>query len=131
MDDLDDEIPTRVLYDPWEQALHELLMEMDQRVDVIVVEGKRDREALRSAGIESPIKPCAHATTLDRCISELEGESIAILTDFDEHGKRLNGRFRDRLPDDRVEPRWRRELGLILTQRGRYDIESLNNIFDH
>lgn len=125
----DDRLPGWLATDPWERALRDLLERMDATIDTIVVEGPRDEAALRKAGVETAIHTCSHSAGLVRFARSLPGQHIAILTDYDEPGRRLNGRLRDLLPDGRVDPRWRRDLGLLLTQRGRYDIESLNNVF--
>lgn len=122
-------MPETVRADPWERELGRLLEEMDRQVGAIIVEGRRDRDALRAAGVSSPIRSCGQCGGLVNFMETVDGDPIAILTDYDEHGRRLNGRFRDLLPGHRVDSRWRRDLGLLLTQRGRYDIESLNNVF--
>lgn len=130
IEDLDVVIPPWLTADPWEREVRQLLVSMDREVDAIVVEGPNDTSALRAGGVETHIAECARCRNLDHFADELAGGPIAILTDFDDHGRRLNGRLRDLLPDHRVESRWRREVGLLLTQRGRYDIESLNNVFE-
>ena len=127
LEDLDD--AAWLVSDPWEREIRELLDEMDAGIDTIVVEGPRDTAALRGGGVTSPIAECARCQNLHRFTDRLDDDQIAILTDFDEHGRHLNGRLRELLPDRHVESRWRRDLGLLLTQRGRYDIESLNNVF--
>ncbi len=127
--DLDERMPETLAADPWERELRHLLDRMDERVGTVIVEGPRDQDGLRAAGVTAPIRACGNCEGLMSFVETIEGSPIAILTDFDDHGRHLNGRFRDLLPDHRVEPRWRRDLGLLLTQRGRYDIESLNNVF--
>lgn len=114
----------------WEREVRALIAEMDRTVATVVVEGKRDEQALRDLGVETPIVACARTAGLLEVSRSIDGEPIAILTDYDEHGRKLNGKLRDYLPDGRVESRWRRELGLLLTQRGHYDVESLNGIAD-
>ena len=122
--------PTWLTGDPWERELRELLSRMDRSVNTIVVEGPNDRRGLRAGGVTTTIAECSTGSGIDTLSRKLTDEPIAILTDYDDHGRRLNGQLRDRLPDAAVEPQWRRDLGLLLTQRGRYDIEALRNIFD-
>ena len=131
-DEIDDRLegPTTWTADPWERAVREVLERMDAEVSTVVVEGPRDRAALRTAGVESPIRTCAQSDGLVPFAASLPDGPIAILTDYDTAGRQLNGRLRELVHDGRVESRWRRELGLLLTQRGRYDVESLNNVFD-
>ena len=128
-DDLEDRLPPSIATDPWERALREVLDGMDREVAQIVVEGPNDRQALRKAGLDSPIEECSQTAGLTGFADQLTGDPIAILTDFDDAGRRLNGRLRDVLPDARVATHWRREVGLVLTQHGHYEIESLNNVF--
>ena len=114
----------------WEREVRGLLAAMDRAVATIVVEGKRDEQALEKLGVNTQIVACAQAIDLLELARSIDGEPIAILTDYDAHGRDLNGTLREYLPDGRVDPRWRRELGLLLTQQGHYDIESLNGISD-
>ena len=115
--------------DPWERKLRELLVRMDRSVEVVIVEGPNDRSALRSGGVTVDIHECSTGRGVAGCARTITGGPVAILTDYDDHGRRLNGELRDLLPDAAVAPHWRQELGLLLTSRGRYDIESLNNVF--
>lgn len=130
-DPLGDDVPDWLTGGPWHRDLRELLQRMDRQVDAVVVEGPNDEAALRRVGVETPIHTCSQTNGLAGFASSLPGEQIAILTDYDDPGQRLNAKLRAYIPDARVDPRWRRELGLLLTQRGRYDIESLNNVFSH
>lgn len=116
--------------DPWARELHRTFTAMDRAVDRIVVEGGRDRAGLRACGVRSPISECATGGELYGFSRELDGTAVVLLTDYDTHGRHLNGRLRDLLSASRVVPRWRREVGLLLTQRGHYEIEALNNVFD-
>lgn len=130
VEELDDVLPPSLWLDPWEREILDILERMDESVDAVVVEGPNDTEALRRAGVETKILECTRCSRLYRVSDRLSWHSVAILTDFDEHGRHLNGRLRELLSDRDVELRWRRELGLVLTQRGRYDIESLQNVFE-
>lgn len=126
---VEDRLPDWLSGDPWERDVRKLLARMNRRVETVIVEGPNDRAALRTAGVDARIRTCSQTDGLVDFAASLEGAPIAILTDYDDPGRRLNGRLRHLLPDGRVDPCWRRDLGLLLTQRGRYDIESLNNVF--
>lgn len=107
-----------------------LVHAMNRDVDAVVVEGRNDRTALERAGVTQPIYTCSDANGLVAFARTVAQEdSVAILTDFDAEGKRLNGRLRDLLPGRCVQPIWRQKLGKLLTRHGRRDIESLNNVF--
>lgn len=121
--------PSWALGDQWRRDLHELLQRMDRDVEAIIVEGPNDRQALRDTGVTTSIHMCSRSNGLVGFATSVDADSIAILTDYDDHGRGLNGKLRELLPDAHVASRWRRELGLHLTQRGHYDIESINNVF--
>lgn len=116
--------------DAWERELRELLAAMDRAVGAVIVEGPNDEAALRAAGITAPIYQCSTATGLYAMSAAITESPIVILTDYDDAGRSLNGRLRKLLPEADVAPNWRRDFGLLLTQKGRYDVESLNNVFD-
>lgn len=124
------DLPPWLSGDPWERELRELLERMDRSVEAVIVEGTNDRKALQNGGVASRIHTCSQTSGLDAFATCLSARSIAILTDYDDPGRRLNAKLREYIPDRHVEPRWRRDLGLLLTKRGRYDIESLNNVFE-
>ena len=121
---------TWLVDDPWTQEVRELLGAMDQGVEIVIVEGQRDRSALRKGGVTCTIRTCAQSGGLVAFSESIDTYPVAILTDYDPAGKQLNARLRDLLPDATVDPRWRRDLGALLTQQGHYDIESLNKVFD-
>lgn len=123
------DLPFTVSGDPWSTAIRDFIAEMDRSVAVAIVEGERDRMGLERAGFTGEIRECATAQGLRPFAASIEGDPIAILTDYDSPGRDLNGKLRDLLPDRRVDAYWRRELGLLLTKRGHYDIEALNNVF--
>ncbi len=111
-------------------AVQQLVAEMDRDVDAAIVEGRNDRKALERAGFTSTIHTCTDTDGLIGFARNVSTEgSVVILTDFDEEGKALNGRLRDLIPDRSLHPIWRKKLGKLMTEHGRRDIESLNNLF--
>lgn len=112
-------------------TVEQLVAEMNGDVDAAVVEGRNDKKALERAGFAHTIYTCSQTNGMvDFARTVAEEDSVAILTDFDAEGKRLNGRLRDLLPGSHVRPIWRKKLGKLLTEHGRRDIESLNNVFN-
>ncbi len=110
--------------------VEQLVRDMNQNVDAVIVEGKNDKAALERAGCTAEIYTCSRSNGLVGFARSVAIEDrIAILTDYDAEGKRLNGRLRDLLPGKHVRPIWRQKLGKLLTEYGRRDIESLNNVF--
>lgn len=103
--------------------------QMNAELDAVIVEGERDRRAVRAAGFEGRILTFSESAGVHPFLETVEGLRVTILTDYDREGRRINARLRTHLSDRYVEPRWRRELGRLLTQQGRYDVESMNNLF--
>ncbi len=70
----------------------------------IIVEGKRDRQALRQLGIEGKILTITKP--LEEIAEEISSEhrEAIILTDYDSRGKILAGKLRDLLMNEGVSP---------------------------
>ncbi len=115
------------------ERLTHLLGELEDLVDVVIVEGLRDLEALRQLGFNGVISRFSQVGIPDAdfidAISREHG-SVVIMTDFDEEGRKIDlvlseGFERRGL---RVEKGLRREMGRIMAATGVYAIESLDNI---
>jgi 5S rRNA maturation endonuclease (ribonuclease M5) len=110
-----------------------LLGELEILVDVVIVEGPRDLEALRQLGFKGVISLFSQGRFSDTDfidITSKEHGSVVILTDFDDEGRKIDldlsmGFERRGL---RVEKGLRREIGRIMATIGIYTIESLDNI---
>ncbi|MFQ6054108.1 MAG: toprim domain-containing protein [Candidatus Bathyarchaeia archaeon] len=118
------------------QALSELISllgELEGTVDAVLVEGARDVEALRSLGFRGRFEVCSRVRVTDGDLVEeiaLIDGSVAILTDFDEEGRRLNRRL-SRLLERRgvkVERRLRRDVGRLMAVLGVYAVEALDDV---
>ena len=115
------------------ERLNNLLGELETLVDVVIVEGPRDLEALRQLGFRGEISLFSQVGVLDADFIDAasrEHGSVVILTDFDEEGRKidlaLSEGFERRAV--RVEKGLRREMGRIMAAIGVYAIESLDNI---
>jgi 5S rRNA maturation endonuclease (ribonuclease M5) len=115
------------------ERLNHLLGELETLVDVVIVEGPRDLEALRQLGFRGEISLFSQVGIPDADfidIISMEHGSVVILTDFDEEGRKidlaLSEGFERRAV--RVEKGLRREMGHIMAVIGIYAIESLDNI---
>lgn len=76
--------------------LLELLEELSERAEngaVILVEGRKDVEALRRVGVSGEIVAISQKSISEICDSFMERDVI-VLTDWDENGKRLEGNLR-------------------------------------
>jgi len=112
------------------ENLKNLLDEMGYLVSAVVVEGPRDVDALRQVGFEGRVEICSRFSVSDSDFTETlakEAESVVILTDFDEEGRRIN-RHLTRLLERKgvkVEVGMRREFGRLMAVLGIYVVEAL------
>lgn len=75
------------------EALEELITSLQEASAggaVIIVEGRRDESALRSLGIEGPVRMASHRPALDLAEDVARNFSqIIVLTDWDEKGEEM------------------------------------------
>ncbi|GFO97799.1 TOPriM domain-containing protein [groundwater metagenome] len=113
------------------EMLEELILELQALADagaIIVVEGRRDVESLRSLGINGDIKLSSQQPLLDfteglsRC-----GEDIVLLTDWDRKGGMVARKIKDYLQAYGIMPNTdiRSRMGSLVKKRIK-DIESLS-----
>jgi len=85
---------------------------------VIVVEGERDRRALRRLGVTGPVTLVHRGRTLSEIAQQLEATArrVVILTDWDTEGGHLAQRLKEFLGDGRTGPdlEQRRRLARVL-----------------
>ncbi len=115
------------------ERLTRLLGELETLVDVVIVEGFRDLEALRQLGFRGVVSLFSQVGVPDADFldtSSREYGSVAILTDFDEEGRKIDLALSEGFERRgvRVEKGLRREMGRIIAALGVYAIESLDNI---
>jgi 5S rRNA maturation endonuclease (ribonuclease M5) len=98
----------------WER----LRADADDPGTLFLVEGERDRDALRRLGIRAPIHLVHRGRSLSEVALELSaaGRRVVVLTDWDTEGGHLAYRFRDLLLDGRLSLDFdtRRRLGRAL-----------------
>ncbi len=113
------------------EKLDELILELQEMSDtgaIIVVEGRRDVESLRSLGIKGDIKLSSQQPLLDftevlsRC-----GKDIVLLTDWDRKGGMVARKIIDYLHAYSIIPNTdiRARIGFLVKKRIK-DIESLS-----
>jgi 5S rRNA maturation endonuclease (ribonuclease M5) len=113
--------------------LIELLSSIDGSVDAIIVEGSRDREALRRLGFDGVIEMHSMKGLSEEELVEEIGskyKNVLLLTDFDEEGRQLNKRL-TRFFERRgvkVDLGLRRVIGRLMATLGVYSVEDLENI---
>jgi 5S rRNA maturation endonuclease (ribonuclease M5) len=113
------------------QKLIEVTDKLDRDLDAVIVEGFCDKQVMRKLGFEGKIFLSAQRK-LELLAEDVErgAEKIAILTDFDTHGKEENRKLRQLLQDKvDVFNSAREEFGSQLTSTGRRTIEDIEPLF--
>jgi 5S rRNA maturation endonuclease (ribonuclease M5) len=115
------------------ERLTHLLRELESLVDVVIVEGPRDLEAMRRLGFGGIISLFSQVGILDTDFIDTisrEHRSVTILTDFDEEGRKIDLALSEGFERRgvRVEKGLRREMGRIMAALRIYAIESLDNV---
>lgn len=105
---------------------------IDRDVDAAVVEGYSDKKALRKLGFESKIFLSAERTVEDLAEDVIRGaDRVAVLTDFDEHGKEQNRKISQALNKEiDVIRSARKDFGAQLTSTDRRAVEDVRPLFD-
>jgi 5S rRNA maturation endonuclease (ribonuclease M5) len=109
--------------------LHEIFRKLaDKSMEtVVLVEGKKDRSALRSLGIQGNIECMKHSgQILFDFLDQLPDREVVLLVDFDDYGASLARKITRYLEEKRVKVNsvfWRRIRGLV--RRDVKDIEGL------
>lgn len=113
------------------KELESLTQKLNRDLDAIVVEGFSDRRAMRKLGFEGKIFESAERD-LELLTEDIErgADRVAVLTDFDSHGKEENRKLRQLLQDKvDVMSSARKEFGKQLTSEGRMAIEDVRPLF--
>jgi len=100
--------------------LKNLIEKMNVEIPCVVVEGKKDKEALQKIGYKGKI---VYANKL-----KTPKEKMVILTDFDEEGTEMAKRITRRVGEKNVDKFFRNEFKKILKSIGRYNIQSIANL---
>jgi len=110
-----------------------LLSEIEQNVDLVLVEGQRDVEALRSLGYAGDVATCSrfgvNYAELAEMIAGKNGR-VLVLTDFDQEGNELNARFSELLERMGVvvEKGFRVRVARLMAALEVHVVEALDNV---
>lgn len=115
------------------ESLLELFNQMEGFVDVVLVEGNRDINALRNIGFHGEIIPCSQIGISNYELVENISKiycNILILTDFDREGLLIENAFKKLFEHKhiKVEDELRRRIGNLMAKLGIYAVEALDNI---
>ncbi|MFB6182673.1 MAG: toprim domain-containing protein [Candidatus Nanohaloarchaea archaeon] len=113
------------------KELEDIVNRLDNDLDAIIVEGFSDKIAMKKLGFNGKIFTSAERTLEDLVEDVSRGaKKVAVLTDFDEHGKKQNKKISRKLEKKiDVIRSWRRDFGSQLTSTGRRSIEEVNPLF--
>ena len=115
------------------EELQKLLCELNNYIDLVLVEGLRDVEAVKRLGCVSEIEVLSHRGVNDFDLADqiaAKYASVLVLTDYDEEGLNLNKRFTGLLEHKgvHVETGLRQRIGRLMARIGVYAIEDLDNL---
>jgi 5S rRNA maturation endonuclease (ribonuclease M5) len=117
------------------EVLEELglvLREAEDNVDMVLVEGTRDAEALKRLGYRGQIEVISRCETHADIVEEVaeRGRRVLILSDFDREGRRINREMLLLLESRgvRVECEMRRRIGRLMAILGTRAVEDLDNL---
>ena len=100
--------------------LKNLVEKMNEEISCVIVEGRKDKEALVRIGYKGKI------IYADR-LKKVNGK-VVILTDFDREGKEIAKRIKRNVGEKNVDNFFRNEFRKILKSIGRDDIQSIINL---
>ena len=115
------------------EEIKSLIINAEETVDIIVVEGRRDEESLRSFGYHGKVEVYSHIRKSEHdkaCLIAEKGSKILILTDFDLKGNRIAYRLTKLLESERVfvDKETRHTIGKLVAFLGLRTIEELDDI---
>jgi 5S rRNA maturation endonuclease (ribonuclease M5) len=111
-----------------EKVLHRILVESDSGT-VVIVEGRKDQEALRRLGLTGPILSFKNSgRVLNDFLSQICAKKVILLTDFDREGTDLSARMAKELAQLRIKTDdvVRRQLGSLVKQ----DVKTVEGLFN-
>jgi 5S rRNA maturation endonuclease (ribonuclease M5) len=117
------------------EKLEELILELQDMSDtgaIIVVEGRKDVQSLRSLGIKGDIKLSSQQPLLDFTeVLSRRGKNIVLLTDWDRKGGIVARKIIDHLHSYGIMPNTdvRARIGFLVKKRIK-DIESLSRYIE-
>ena len=100
--------------------LKNLVERMNEEVSCVLVEGRKDKEALKKIGYKGRV-------VYVNKFREVEGK-IVILTDFDEEGKEAARRIIKTVGEKNIDTFFRNKFRKILKSIGRNDIQAISNL---
>jgi 5S rRNA maturation endonuclease (ribonuclease M5) len=100
--------------------LKNLVEKMNAEIPCVIVEGRKDKEALKRIGYKGRI---IYADRFKKA-----EERVVILTDFDKEGKEVAKKLMRSVGEKNIDKFFRNEFRKILKSIGRDDIQSIINL---
>jgi len=111
--------------------LRELTAKLSE-VEAVIVEGARDAKALRELGFAGDILLCSARLSRGALIDSVAScyQRVAILTDFDQKGRKLCRELMAGLERRgvKIEKRYRRLFRKVLVKRGMRAVEAISSL---
>jgi 5S rRNA maturation endonuclease (ribonuclease M5) len=115
-----------------EAKLKELIDEMNYSVSAVIVEGRKDEEVLRGAGLRSPVIQFSSSGMptfyfIEELVTGYRNSTVLVLLDFDQEGNEMAERLSQELEEGgvRVQRILRREIAKLLIREGVLRIEEM------
>lgn len=115
--------------------LKEIIEDVNFSVSAVIVEGKRDEEALRAAGLKSPVVRFSSSgmpvfAFIEDVVAGYRGCTVLVLVDFDREGDDLAERISQELEEGgvRVQRMFRQEIVKLLAREGILRIEEMSTL---
>jgi 5S rRNA maturation endonuclease (ribonuclease M5) len=112
--------------------LEQIIQKISRDADTVIVEGWADKKIIQKLGFNGKILLSAEKTHQD-LVEDVSrrSEKAAVLTDFDQHGKKQAKEISRKLQQEiDVLRSARREFGAQLTSKDRRAIEDIRPLFD-
>jgi 5S rRNA maturation endonuclease (ribonuclease M5) len=113
------------------KQLEEVVSRISRDVDALIVEGWADKKIIQKLGFEGKIFMSAERTHEDLCEDvSRSSDRVAVLTDFDSHGKEEAREISRKLQQEiDVIRSARKEFGAQLTSTDRRAVEDIRPLF--
>jgi 5S rRNA maturation endonuclease (ribonuclease M5) len=113
--------------------LKEIIDDVNISVSAVIVEGKRDEEALRAVGLKSPVVRFSSSgmpvfAFIEEVAARYNGSTVLVLVDFDSEGNDLAERISQELEEGgvKVQRMFRQEIVKLLAREGILRIEEID-----
>ena len=118
------------------EEIRRIVEDMNERIDLVIVEGVHDEIVLRNLGYRGEILKFSSfrgvLSISDFLEKRFQGKIVLILTDYDRRGEMINKSLKEALETSRVkiEENLRREFRILLSKYSMKSIEEAQGFID-